>query len=76
MFLTTPFIDRAENPRLRRREKNVLDNPFYRSGDFTHNTAGVGEFVREQFFLAAAAQDIKRLVRFLSQGTEPTLATT
>jgi len=47
-----------------------------KSGDFTHNTAGVGEFVREQFFLAAAAQDIKRLVRFLSQGTEPTLATT
>jgi IS5 family transposase len=33
-------------------------------------------FVREQFFLAAAAQNIKRLVRFLSQGTEPTLATT
>jgi hypothetical protein len=32
-------------------------------------------FVREQFFLAAAAQNIKRLVRFLSQGTEPTLAT-
>src|SRR6266567_4033683 len=23
---------RGENPRLRRREKNVLDNPFYRSG--------------------------------------------
>jgi hypothetical protein len=34
------------------------------------------KFVREQFFLAAAAQNIKRLVRFLSQGTEPTLATT
>jgi transposase len=33
-------------------------------------------FVREQFFMAAAAQNIKRLVRFLSQGTEPTLATT
>jgi hypothetical protein len=33
-------------------------------------------FVREQFFLAAAAQNIKRLVRFLSQGQEPTLATT
>jgi hypothetical protein len=27
-----------------------------------------GQFVREQFFLAAAAQNIKRLVRFLSQG--------
>jgi hypothetical protein len=28
-------------------------------------------FVREQFFLAAAAQNIKRLVRFLSQPTTP-----
>jgi hypothetical protein len=27
------------------------------------------KFVREQFFLAAAAQNIKRLVRFLSQAT-------
>jgi hypothetical protein len=34
------------------------------------------KFVREQFFLAAAAQNIKQLVRFLRQGTEPTLATT
>jgi hypothetical protein len=34
------------------------------------------KFVREQFFLAAAAQNIKRLVRFLSQGKEPTLAKT
>src|SRR6266566_9616089 len=34
------------------------------------------KFVREQFFMAAAAQNIKRLVRFLHQGTEPTLATT
>ena len=33
-------------------------------------------FVREQFFLAAVAQNIKRLVRFLSQGQKPTLATT
>jgi hypothetical protein len=33
-------------------------------------------FVREQFFLAAAAQNIKRLVRFLSQRQKPTLATT
>ena len=31
------------------------------------------KFVREQFFLAAAAQNIKRLVRFLSQPTTPTL---
>ena len=30
------------------------------------------KFVREQFFLAAAAQNIKRLVRFLSQATTPT----
>src|SRR5262249_18784685 len=29
------------------------------------------KFVREQFFLAAAAQNIKRLVRFLSQPTRP-----
>ena len=31
-------------------------------------------FVREQFFLAAAAQNLKRLVRFLSQPTTPTMA--
>jgi IS4 transposase len=31
------------------------------------------KFVREQFFLAAVAQNIKRLVRFLSR---PTTATT
>ena len=31
------------------------------------------KFVREQFFLAAAAQNIKRLVRFLSQPTKPLL---
>ena len=30
------------------------------------------KFVREQFFLAAAAQNLKRLVRFLSQPTTPT----
>jgi hypothetical protein len=28
-------------------------------------------FVREQFFLAAAAQNLKRMVRFLSQSTPP-----
>lgn len=33
------------------------------------------KFVREQFFLAAAAQNIKRLVRFLSQPTRPALVT-
>jgi transposase len=33
-------------------------------------------FVREQFFLAAAAQNIKRLVRFLDQRPQPILATT
>jgi transposase len=34
------------------------------------------KFVREQFFLAAAAQNIKRLVRFLSQGPRPPLPET
>jgi IS4 transposase len=32
-------------------------------------------FVREQFFLAAAAQNVKRLVRFLKQPTTPTVET-
>jgi hypothetical protein len=34
------------------------------------------KFVREQFFLAAAAQNIKRLVRFLSKVPSPNLAAT
>src|SRR5271157_2316288 len=34
------------------------------------------KFVREQFFLAAAAQNIKRLVRFLSQGSRSILPAT
>ena len=34
------------------------------------------KFVREQFFLAAAAQNIKRLVRFLSQVPRPPLTVT
>ena len=34
------------------------------------------KFVREQFFLAAAAQNLKRLMRFLSKTPTPTLATT
>jgi len=34
------------------------------------------KFVREQFFLAAVAQNIKRLVRFLNQPTRPMLAAT
>jgi transposase len=34
------------------------------------------KFVREQFFLAAAAQNIKRLVRFLSPPTAPQALTT
>jgi transposase len=34
------------------------------------------KFVREQFFLAAAAQNMKRLVRFLSQAPSPTLPAT
>jgi hypothetical protein len=33
-------------------------------------------FVREQFFLAAVAQNIKRLVRFLSHPTTPVLPAT
>jgi hypothetical protein len=31
------------------------------------------KFIREQFFLVAAVQNIKRLVRFLSQPTIPTV---
>ena len=34
------------------------------------------KFVREQFFLAAVAQNIKRLVRFLSQPRTPVLPAT
>jgi hypothetical protein len=34
------------------------------------------KFVREQFFFAAAAQNVKRLLRFLSQPTTPNLAAT
>jgi hypothetical protein len=34
------------------------------------------KFVREQFFLAAATQNLKRLVRFLSQPTAPTVEAT
>jgi hypothetical protein len=34
------------------------------------------KFVREQFFLAAVAQNIKRLVRFLSQPITPLLPAT
>jgi transposase len=34
------------------------------------------KFVREQFFLAAAAQNIRRLVRFLSQTQQPRLPVT
>ena len=33
-------------------------------------------FVREQFFMAAVAHNIKRLVRFLSQSTTPALPAT
>jgi hypothetical protein len=34
------------------------------------------KFVREQFFLAAAAQNLKRLVHFLHQSATPVLAAT
>jgi DDE family transposase len=33
------------------------------------------KFVRERFFLAASAQNVKRLVRFLSQVPRPDTAT-
>jgi hypothetical protein len=32
-------------------------------------------FVREQFYLAATAQNLKRLVRFLSRNSSPQMAT-
>ena len=34
------------------------------------------KFVREQFFLAAVAQNLKRLMRFLSQPPDPTVKAT
>jgi len=34
------------------------------------------KFVREQFFLAASAQNIKRLLRFLRQPATPVLPAT
>jgi len=34
------------------------------------------KLVREQFFLVAAAQNIKRLVRFISQGPKSMMTTT
>ena len=34
------------------------------------------KYVREQFYLAATAQNIKRLVRFLSKTSNPTAAAT
>ena len=33
------------------------------------------KFVREQFYLAAAAQNLKRLVRFLNRRAQPAMAT-
>ena len=33
------------------------------------------KFVREQFYLAAVAQNLKRLVRFLNMRTQPKMAT-
>jgi len=33
------------------------------------------KFVREQFYLAATAQNLKRLVRFLAARTNPAMAT-
>ena len=33
------------------------------------------KFVREQFYLAAVAQNLKRLVRFLNKRAQPAMAT-
>ena len=33
------------------------------------------KFVREQFYLAAVAQNLKRLVRFLNMRVQPAMAT-
>jgi hypothetical protein len=33
------------------------------------------KFVREQFYLAAVAQNLKRLVRFLNRRAQPAMAT-
>ena len=49
----------------------LLSHPSVRTGAATR--PGVSE--REQFFLAAVAQNIKRLVRFLSQPTTPSVET-
>jgi hypothetical protein len=40
------------------------------------NAAKESRIPREQFFLAATVQNIKRLVRFLSQPTSPVLEVT
>ena len=58
-----------------RRWKPCSRNSRIRSGCVAC-ACGRLKFVREQFFLAAAAQNIKRLVRFLSQPTEPLTVTT
>ena len=36
-YLTRDWMPRTINPRFRRREKNVLDIPSYRTGDYTQN---------------------------------------
>jgi hypothetical protein len=33
------------------------------------------KFLREQFYLAAVAQNLKRLLRFLNRGAQPAMAT-
>ena len=58
-----------------RRWKPCLRNSRIRSGCAACACDRL-KFVREQFFLAAAAQNIKRLVRFLSQPTAPLAVTT
>ena len=44
---------RGENPRLRRREKNVLDFPFYRPGVCTYD--GIVAFARRAAFCSLAS---------------------
>jgi Transposase DDE domain len=63
------LADRSITPYMRTRDSiHRKNSPFY--GPLRLRRL---KFVREQFFLAAVAQNIKRLVRFLSQPTSPTV---
>jgi len=50
--------------------------PVLPSGALSSTRTNQPDNVREQFFLAAVAQNFKRLVRFLSQPITPVLPTT